>query len=239
MSLTCDSQSGFCSISHGESKNVSIEPFKNSTLIYIGDPMCSLCWGMAPITKSLEKYCRENNIHFSILMGGLRPGGGDKWNDEFRNFLHNEWQKVHKLTKQKFGFQLLTKKEFNYDTEPACRAVVSVKLLLKDRLNDAVILDFFHSIQKKFYEEGFDPTEHEFYRSICQENGIHYESFLKIFTDPKTFEQTNAEFNMLRLLNIFGLPSFAFYYDGKISNLHTGYVSEETIIKLMDQTIQN
>ena len=49
------------------------------TLFYIGDPMCSWCFGMSNILKEVEDYCSKNNIRFEIILAGLRAGGGDYW----------------------------------------------------------------------------------------------------------------------------------------------------------------
>ncbi|MFQ5523922.1 MAG: DsbA family protein, partial [Acidimicrobiia bacterium] len=38
-------------------------------LIYVGDPMCSWCWGFAPEIEDLaDEYPVE------VVVGGLRPG---------------------------------------------------------------------------------------------------------------------------------------------------------------------
>ena len=44
---------------------------------YVGDPMCSWCWGISPTVSAVEAFCAAQGIDFSITMGGLRAGGGD------------------------------------------------------------------------------------------------------------------------------------------------------------------
>ena len=96
---------------------------------YVGDPMCSWCWGISPTVSAVEAFCAAQGIDFSITMGGLRAGGGDPWNETFKSFLRNEWRHIGQTTGQPFSFTLLESEYFNYDTEPACRAVATVKLL--------------------------------------------------------------------------------------------------------------
>ena len=38
-------------------------------LIYVGDPMCSWCWGFAPEIESLA-----DDYPIEVVVGGLRPG---------------------------------------------------------------------------------------------------------------------------------------------------------------------
>ncbi len=40
-------------------------------LIYVGDPMCSWCWGIAPQLDTLVRT--HPDIPLRIVVGGLRP----------------------------------------------------------------------------------------------------------------------------------------------------------------------
>ena len=42
-------------------------------LIYVMDPMCSWCYGFAPVIKRLVAE-QEGTLQFKLVMGGLRPG---------------------------------------------------------------------------------------------------------------------------------------------------------------------
>ncbi len=125
--------------------------------------MCSWCWGISPTVSAVEAFCAAQGIDFSITMGGLRAGGGDPWNETFKSFLRNEWRHIGQTTGQPFGFTLLESEYFNYDTEPACRAVATVKLLqARHQFPVAKLLKFFTAIQHKFYVEGQDTTQVDF-----------------------------------------------------------------------------
>ena len=72
----------------------------------------------------LEQAVEVNGIPCRIVLGGLRPGGGEAWNEEFKGFLKHHWEEVTARSGQPFGDKLFSLDHFNYDTEPACRAVV-------------------------------------------------------------------------------------------------------------------
>ncbi|MEM9548354.1 MAG: hypothetical protein AAGA77_20390 [Bacteroidota bacterium] len=101
-------------------------------LIYVGDPMCSWCYGISDELGKVVAYY-EDKMDLEVVMGGLRAGGGEEWNASFKEFLRHHWEDVGIKSGQSFSFALLDKEEFNYDTEPACRAVVVVEELASDK----------------------------------------------------------------------------------------------------------
>jgi putative protein-disulfide isomerase len=135
--LDCNNEEGVCIIDKVNLSNKIKTISDELTVMYIGDPMCSRCWGISPILKKVQNFCTDHKIKFNLMLGGLRIGGGDLWNDEFKNFLKNEWMRINERTGQKFVFNLLEKEDFNYDTEPACRAVFISKILLNSQ-NDNI-----------------------------------------------------------------------------------------------------
>ncbi len=129
----CDPVTGAClvhDLNNPLAPASSSKPLERSSrswgVHYIGDPMCSWCWGISPTVGEVAAFCEAEGIEFSITMGGLRAGGGDRWNEEFKDFLRNEWRNIARVTGQPFGFTLLETPHFDYDTEPACRAVATL-----------------------------------------------------------------------------------------------------------------
>jgi putative protein-disulfide isomerase len=165
---------------------------------YIGDPMCSWCWGISPTVGAVEAFCTAQGIGFSITMGGLRAGGGDPWNATFKDFLRNEWRHIAQATGQPFGYSLLEAPHFDYDTEPACRAVATFKLLqARSPLPSSTALTFFSAVQRKFYVEGQDPKVVDFYASICASLALDFEEFRAVFDSPEAQQAAMSQ----KLLN--------------------------------------
>ena len=208
-------------------------------LVYVGDPMCSWCWGLSPILKQIQDYCKQNDLTFSLILGGLRPGGGDAWTETFKNFLKNEWERIAIVTGQKFVFDLLSKDFFNYDTEPACRAVaVSRKLLIENKTKEHSLLHFFSSIQNKFYAFGQDPTDIYFYKDLCEHYEIDFEEFKHHFNDIKTKKELLHEFHIARQIMIKGMPFVGLYHKGTLHQITLNHKSID-LIKKSIQTILN
>jgi len=234
----CDLENGVCEIPDLDNNKNEIAKLKNTTLYYVGDPMCSWCWGLSPALKQLEQYCNEHDIAFSIVVGGLRAGGGDLWNSEFKNFLREEWAHIGKTTGQQFTFKLLDEEYFNYDTEPACRAfVVGRELIERHNISPQNKLVLFSMIQKKFYTEGLDPKEVNFYQSICAELKIPYSDFKEEFNKKENFQKTKDEFLKARSLKIRGFPSLVLLKDNESKLISTGYITKNKAIEKMEELL--
>lgn len=226
--MNCDNEKGLCNISPITSKDrTSISSLTRNSFVvhYIGDPMCSWCWGISDVIIAVERYCRKQGFKFVITPGGLRAGGGDEWNENFKNFLRNEWSHINKVTGKPFNYSLLTLDRFSYDTEPACRAVVTASIINTDSK-----LNFFHEIQKKFYTESADPTELDFYKSICNKLNIDFTVFKEVFNSNLSTYETFAEFNLVRKLGVNSFPTILVEKKGKIHKIFSGYISEQDLI---------
>ncbi len=200
-------------------------------LIYIADPMCSWCYGFSPeIQRVMEHY--KNRLRFSLIMGGLRPGGGTQWNQEMKDFLRHHWEEVAKKTNQSFNFSLLERPAFNYDTEPPCRAVVVVR----DMVPDKTFL-FFKAIQHAFYCLNKDPNELNFYVPICESLNIPTDDFEENFHSEEYKKKTLKDFAHSRQLGIRGFPSLVLLTEDSLQLVTHGYSKfekmQETIEKLI------
>ena len=199
-------------------------------IIYVTDPMCSWCYGISPVLEGLQNYCHEHNIALEVVVGGLRSGGKGTWTPEFKGFLKETWTRISKVTGLPFSDDLLSHEYFNYDTTPSCDAIVLAKELLSKE-NKQNIIPFLIELQRKFYQEGQDPKEAQFYQSVCEKTGVDYEAFKSLFNNPKTRSLTKSEFEWCRQVGVSGFPSFLLIYDSKVHLLASGYTSLEKILE--------
>lgn len=144
----------------------------------------------------------KDQIDFEIVMGGLRPGGGDAWNSDMKSFLKGHWQHVEKASGQEFNHGLFDLETFNYDTEPACRAIAIIKYL---GANKALV--FYRSIQHSFYVLNNDPNELEFYKPICDSLNIDFYKFSEIFNTSKGRALVNEDFVKTKTFGVSGFPT--------------------------------
>ena len=191
-----------------------------SKLIYVGDPMCSWCWGIAPELEKLVAFCEQQGLIFEIKVGGLRPGGGDPWNHQMKEFLRHHWDQVLKATGQPFGYALLDKEYFNYDTEPACRLVVAARKWLG---NDN--MKWFRQLQELFYVHSKDLSDLSNIQELCNENGIDFELFNNHFQSEEVKQHTQRDFQITREWGINGYPTVVLSQEQKLQGIALGYSS--------------
>lgn len=168
-------------------------------LIYVGDPMCSWCWGFAPEIESLaESYPIE------IVVGGLRPGpSAQALDDRMADFLRTHWVEIRERTGQPFDISFLDGRDgWLYDTEPAAIAVTQMR-----ETNEHTTLNYFTSVQHAFYAEGRDVTDFAVLASIAASFGEDEEAFAARLSADEARKTAWADFSRSRNWGISGFPA--------------------------------
>ncbi len=100
-------------------------------LVYVADPMCSWCYGFGPELEKVREQLSDHPVR--MVMGGLWVGSrAQPLSDQLRTYLGETWDAVHRHSGQPFNKGLLDWDDWTYDTEKACRAVVTMRLLAPD-----------------------------------------------------------------------------------------------------------
>lgn len=231
--LECDNVSGICSSQAPAAHPPA--PFsaaQGMETVYVGDPMCSWCWGIAPALQRLQRYCHERRLRFRVVVGGLRPGGGDPWDHRFREFLRHHWREVAARTGQPFHEDLLERPAFEYDTEPACRAVVAARPLIAGSE-----LPFFAAVQRRFYVDNEDPKRLGFYREVCAGLDLDFDLFAHRFEDDDVKRQTLEEFQLNRSWGVSGYPTILAQIDGRRTPVATGFATFEQLRERLERAL--
>lgn len=238
--IHCDPVTGACILPEQDKPPAPVPPANRSgwAVRYVGDPMCSWCWGISPTVGEVAAFCAAEGIEFSVTVGGLRAGGGNPWDENFRSFLRMEWSQIADVTGQPFGFTLLNLPQFDYDTEPACRAVVTIQLLqARDSLDASTALKFFSAVQRKFYVEGKDPKVADFYRDICTGLGVDFDMFCSLFDSDEARKAVQQEFVRCRQWGVRSFPTLLLEQGQKVTPLAVGFVTTEQVVAKLRQAI--
>lgn len=170
-------------------------------LIYFADPMCSWCWGFAPVIQAVRERYRER-LPVRLVLGGLAVGTTEPLDDRGRDMIREHWQHVAELTGQPFDFRFFERPKFVYDTGPACRAVVAVR-----RLAAASAIDFLSHLHRGFYAENRDVTDRATLSALADEFGIARDRFAAEFDSEETRRETLEDFKIARKAGIQGYPT--------------------------------
>ena len=171
-------------------------------LLYVADPMCSWCYGFAPVIAELAEHFGDR-LPVQLMMGGLRPGTTKVWSEADKETTSGHWKKVEAATGQPFDYQAFKAREgWSYDTEPACRAVVTMRLL-----NPLIALAYKAAIQHAFYAEGRDTTKDQVLADIAGEMGVEREMFFAELVSEEARKETERDFAAARQAGINGFPT--------------------------------
>jgi putative protein-disulfide isomerase len=177
-------------------------------LIYFADPMCSWCYGFGP---ALEAFlARQPGLRLDVVMGGLRAGHREPMTPAFRDMIAGHWDLVRKESGRPFTSAALERPGFVYDTEPACRAVVTVRTLAPEKA-----LAYFHRVQSAFYAEGHDVTAPAVLAELAEGEGLDRAAFLAAFASDKARAETELDFSTAHEMGVTGFPTIAVGYPSK------------------------
>ena len=199
------------------------------TLIYVVDPMCSWCWGFSPVWEKIRTQY-ETQASFQLMLGGLRPGNTERFDESRRAYILQHWHAVHERTGQPFNFDFRMGPTFTYDTEPASRAIVVTRQLMPEKE-----WDFLRSAQEEFYVQNADITKTEILEEIAMTLGMETLQFRQIFHDSQTKQFVWDEFDQARQLGVDGFPTLLGRHGQSVSTLMHGYRDFETLVSSIDK----
>jgi putative protein-disulfide isomerase len=207
-----------CSLAYTQGKS------KNE-IIYVGDPMCSWCYGFGPELDQVKAAFPE--VSFKMVMGGLRAGGTESLED-LRDFLAHHWEDVEKASGQRFNHGILKSKGFIYDTTPACKAVTLIRRLYPEHE-----YAFFQLLQKAFFHDNQSPVEVLTYLSILEHLKLDTKEFNKLIYKDDAKDFVNEDFQLTQDLGVNGFPTLIAKVDGKYYRLTSGYMKADRLINML------
>ncbi|MGE0767541.1 MAG: DsbA family protein [Hyphomicrobiaceae bacterium] len=171
--------------------------------IYFADPMCSWCYGFAPVIQALANHF-EGRLPVRVVMGGLRAGNRQPMREKDKDYIRGAWKAVHEASGQPFDATFFDRETFTYDTEPACRAVVAMRRLAPDQA-----LAFNRRVSSAFYAHNRDVTDDEVLADIAAEAGHVRMSFRAELQGEAARNETFGDFLMAKQSGVEGFPVLA------------------------------
>ncbi|WAJ39511.1 DsbA family protein [Pseudomonas sp. GOM7] len=203
-----------------------------SRLLYVMDPMCSWCWGFAPVVEALAEQAAAAGVPLQIVVGGLRRDQVAVDAAARVRYL-GYWQAVNASTGQLFDFERGLPEGLVYDTEPACRALVTAR-----SLDASSAWSLLKLIQQAFYTEGADVTQASVLAQLAERAGIPRIEFAEAFDSLAMREATAADFTWVQDLGIAGFPTLLAERDGQLALLTNGYQPLEALAPLLGRWLE-
>jgi putative protein-disulfide isomerase len=193
-------------------------------LILIADPMSSWCYSFG---KEITTFSQKNpDLPLRIVVGGLRAGFTSVMTKEARDSRLSHWNLVEAASGLPFNRSaFVNRKNFIYNTEPICRALVTARKLAP-KLD---LLSVFRQLQEAFYLNGQDTTNEVVLAHVATQAmynvgfDIAPESFLAIWNDKWTINETRVDFIKARSWGIYTFPALLLEVDGSKFPIALGY----------------
>jgi putative protein-disulfide isomerase len=208
-----------------------------NSLVYVGDPMCSWCYGFGvPLQQLLEQL---PGVPLAVVLGGLRAYNKEVMPDALKATLHHHWEEVTKRSGKPFGKGQFDRDGYIYDTEPACRAVVTIRSHAAEQT-----LAMYHAIQHAFYAEGRDITQTsvlaDVWRSLLDslpgvQINFSRDDFVKAFESDAIKTQTRNDFAMTQQWGIRGFPALIAVVNGEAQLVANGYMEADAMLQRVHQ----
>ncbi len=205
----------------------------SARLLYVMDPMCSWCWGFAPVADALVQQARAAGVPLHLVVGGLRTGSGAALEPSTRRYILEHWQAVHETTGQSFRFEDALPEGFVYDTEPACRAIVAARSLAPD-----IAWKLVKEIQQAFYLHGRDVTKASVLAELAEKAGLPRIEFAEAFDSAQQHAATASDFSWVQDLGIAGFPTLLAERNGHLALLTNGYQPLEELAPLLSRWLE-
>jgi putative protein-disulfide isomerase len=192
-------------------------------LIYVGDPMCSWCYGFAkPMDELLADPRDTAPLQLALIMGGLRPFTTEPMAPGKADEIFGHWHHVHEASGQPFAQAPNTALHlpgFVYDTEPASRAVVTVRTLWPQHG-----WKYLHAVQKAFYAEGRNVTKPEVLADVAEAQGLPRPAFAKAYASEEMRAAVRADFDQAQAWGIRGFPALILDQGERLQLVCQGYL---------------
>ena len=193
-------------------------------LVYVGDPMCSWCYGFGKELAALMQ--RVPGLELDIRVGGVRAGATDVLDDQGKQFRLTHWARVEEASGLPFNRKaLLARENFIYDTEPVCRAFVTARKFAPQ----ADLLSVFNALQVAFYVDGLDTTDGKVLAQVAADaltavgQPINAEEFHARWNTTEAIAETRQDFVMARAAGIRSFPTLLMDVGGEFIELSPGY----------------
>ena len=200
-------------------------------LLYFADPMCSWCYGFGPqLSRFLEDHPGST---LDLVMGGLRAYNQEPMSDAFREMLRGHWDHVSQASGLPVAAAALDHEGFVYDTEPACRAVVTGR-----NLDAPLTFGFLKALQHAFYAEGRDITRARVLAEVAAECGYVHNDFLRDLESEEMRQETRGDFATSQRLGVAGFPTLVLSHAAELYLITSGFVAAPVLEERIDEILR-
>ena len=193
--------------------------------------MCSWCYGFGPQLARLVQARPEASVE--VVMGGLRAYNREPMSDAFREMLRGHWDHVAQASGLPMSTSALENEEFIYDTEPACRAVVTGR-----SLEPQLAFGLLKALQHAFYAEGRDITRARILAEVASGCGYVHNDFLRDLESEEMRQETRGDFTAAQRLGVGGFPTLVLSHRDELYLITSGYAKADVLEERIEEIVR-
>jgi putative protein-disulfide isomerase len=154
--------------------------------------------------------------------------------NNYKTNIRHHWEDVNRATGAVFNYRFFDRDGFILDTEPACRAVVTIR-----KINPDVFLSFYESVSRSFYFENKDTTVSKTFKPLAEKVGLDSKEFDQIFNSNQIKEETRSDFQFSKKIGVTGFPTALVKEGEKLALLTAGYQPYQTLKPAIEDGLKN
>ena len=200
-------------------------------IVYVADAMCSWCYAFTPEIDKVRQEFKDKTT-FRLIIGGLSPYNTIPLDKHMKKSLQRNWEAINERTGLPFNYGILSKESnFIYDTEPAARAIVTLR-----QLKPESEYDFYKAVQNAFYAGNKNTTDIKSYLDILPAD-VDKEKFTSLFSSPEMVKKTREDFIFSDTLSVTGYPSVYLKKGNQYTMITSGYTTAEIVISGLNKEL--
>ncbi|MEM8713460.1 MAG: DsbA family protein [Planctomycetota bacterium] len=193
-------------------------------LVYVADPMCSWCYGFAPVLARAASALPAS-VPLRYLMGGLAEDSDEPMPAATSRMIQGAWNTIERVTSVSFNREFWTRCQPRRSTYPACRAVIAA-----EALSIGAGSAMFSGIQRAYYQEAQNPSDVPVLADVAKSIQLSRNDFIKRMLSEKTETELQKQLRERARLGVevgvAGFPALVLKSsDGDVQLLTSGYCS--------------
>lgn len=197
-------------------------------LYYVHDPMCSWCWGLAPVLEQLLENLPAD-IQVTRLLGGLAPDSDQPMPVELQQTIEATWHRIQQsIPGTQFNFDFWTQCVPRRSSWPACRAVIAARLQ-----GDAFDVRMTQAIQLAYYTQARNPSDASTLMALSDELGLDTQLFAKALAGESVEQQLQAEIALSRRLHASSFPSLVLKTGASVWPIAVDYNDSAAMLEMI------
>jgi putative protein-disulfide isomerase len=200
-------------------------------LIYFADTMCSWCYGFAP---EMNRVLLEMGERLDLVLqaGGLRPFHTEPLTEADKPRFRGYREQVQAATGQPFDWAFFDREGYVMDTEPASRAVVTVRAL-----DIGAAYPYMHAIQRAYFAGNQDIRQTDVLARHATAFDIPEETFAEHFASDAMKQATQQDFALAQRFQVSGFPTLVLLKGRAGYQIAVGYQKADAVIASLERAL--